>query len=339
MADEEYTVIEILDVLRRQAARDNISAIARSTGMDRKTVRKYIRIAEGKGLMAAAESEIEDVAYAVFREIHSNYNGGDGNTRDAILLPHKDVIGDWLKREDLTLTKVHMKLLRSGVETSYSSLYRFMQEHIGMPGNHGTVRMAETEPGEVAEVDFGRLRYLFDKAVNRLRALYALVVTLVFSRYQYVHLTRKQVMFSSHSWPRFGNARNQEVMRTQRDAYANLNNEVLHQANKGVTINEIHNVYKLPKSLQEQWAARSYHGSEEHNSRAVINRYLGYWDANPATLIPLSPRDSAPLYVEMMGGASKIMAKGKELADQGKYREAVEILNKLFFAEPNNQAA
>jgi alkyl sulfatase BDS1-like metallo-beta-lactamase superfamily hydrolase len=148
-----------------------------------------------------------------------------------------------------------------------------------------------------------------------------------------------EVMFAAHSWPRFGNARVQEVMRTQRDAYANLNNDVLHLANQGVTINEIHNVYKLPKSLQEQWAARSYHGSEEHNSRGVMNRYLGYWDANPATLIPLSPRDSAPLYVEMMGGAGRIMAKGRELYDQGKYREAQEILNKLVFAEPGNQAA
>jgi len=148
-----------------------------------------------------------------------------------------------------------------------------------------------------------------------------------------------EVMFASHSWPRWGNARIQEVIRTQRDAYGNLNNEVLHLANQGVTINEVHNVYKPPKSLQQQWAARSYHGSEEHNSRAVINRYLGYWDANPATLIPLSPRDSAPLYVEMMGGAKKIMAKGKQLHDQGKYREAMEILNKLVYAEPNNQAA
>jgi len=148
-----------------------------------------------------------------------------------------------------------------------------------------------------------------------------------------------EVMFAAHSWPRFGNDRILEVMRTQRDGYANLNNEVLHQANKGVTINEIQNVYKLPKSLQDQWAAHSYHGSEEHNSRAVINRYLGYWDANPATLIPLSPKDSAPLYVEMMGGAKKIMAKGKELINKGKYREAVEILNKLVYAEPKNQAA
>jgi len=148
-----------------------------------------------------------------------------------------------------------------------------------------------------------------------------------------------EVMFASHSWPRWGNDRIQEIMRTQRDIYANLNNEVLHLANQGVTVNEIHNVYKPPKSLQEQWAAHSYHGSEEHNSRAVINRYLGYWDANPATLIPLSPRDSAPLYVEMMGGAEKIMKKGKELYGQGKYRYAMEILNKLVFAEPGNQAA
>jgi alkyl sulfatase BDS1-like metallo-beta-lactamase superfamily hydrolase len=148
-----------------------------------------------------------------------------------------------------------------------------------------------------------------------------------------------QVMFASHSWPRWGNDRIQEVMRAQRDIYANLNNEVLHLANQGVTINEIHNVYQPPKSLQSQWAAHSYHGSEEHNSRAVLNRYLGYWDANPATLVPLSPRDSAPLYVEMMGGAEKIMAKGKALYDHGEYRHAVEILNKLVYAEPGNQAA
>jgi alkyl sulfatase BDS1-like metallo-beta-lactamase superfamily hydrolase len=151
--------------------------------------------------------------------------------------------------------------------------------------------------------------------------------------------TEAQVMFASHSWPRWGNDRIQEVMRTQRDIYANLNNEVLHLANQGVTINEIHNIYHPPKSLQNQWAAHSYHGSEEHNSRAVINRYLGYWDANPATLIPLSPRDSAPLYVEMMGGSAKIIAKGKQLYNKGEYRLAMEILNKLVYAEPTNQAA
>jgi alkyl sulfatase BDS1-like metallo-beta-lactamase superfamily hydrolase len=148
-----------------------------------------------------------------------------------------------------------------------------------------------------------------------------------------------EVMFASHHWPRWGNDRIQEVLRAQRDAYANLNNGVLHLANQGITINQVHNEYKVPESLQQQWSVRSYHGSVEHNSRAVINRYLGYWDGNPTTLIPLSPEDSAPLYVEMMGGAEKIVSKGRKLHDQGKYRHAQEILNKLVYAEPQNQAA
>jgi alkyl sulfatase BDS1-like metallo-beta-lactamase superfamily hydrolase len=166
---------------------------------------------------------------------------------------------------------------------------------------------------------------------------------LVWSKHINVALYRygqtAEVMFSAHSWPRWGNERIQEVMRTQRDVYAHLNNEVLHLANQGVTINQIHNVYKLPDSLKKQWAAHSYHGSEEHNSRAVLNRYLGYWDANPATLMPLSPEESAPLYVEMMGGSKKIIAKGQQLYAKGKYFAAMEILNKLVYAEPENVKA
>ncbi|MBX2963748.1 MAG: MBL fold metallo-hydrolase [Cyclobacteriaceae bacterium] len=148
-----------------------------------------------------------------------------------------------------------------------------------------------------------------------------------------------EVMFASHSWPRWGNERIQEVMRDQRDLYANMNNSVLNLANKGVTINEIHNVYQVPESLQKKWHARSYHGSIEHNSRAIINRYLGYWDANPTTLVPLSPSESAPLYVEMMGGAAKIISKGRALYNSGDYLLATEILNKLVYAEHGNQEA
>jgi len=155
----------------------------------------------------------------------------------------------------------------------------------------------------------------------------------------YLYGMEAEVMFAAHHWPRWGGDRIQEVLRGQRDAYANLNNQVLHLANQGVTINEVHNVYEVPKSLQEKWFCRGYHGSPEHNSRAVINRYLGYWDCNPATLIPLSSADSAPLYVEMMGGAYQVLKKGKELHDEGKYRLAQEILNKLVYAEPQNQEA
>ncbi|MCO5123036.1 MAG: MBL fold metallo-hydrolase [Rhizobacter sp.] len=148
-----------------------------------------------------------------------------------------------------------------------------------------------------------------------------------------------EVMFASHSWPRWGNARIQEVLRAQRDTYANLNNQALHYANQGVTINEIQNVYEVPRSLQQQWAARSYHGDVQNNSRAVINRFLGFYDGNPVNLHPLSPKDSAPLYVEMMGGADKIVAKGRQLIGEGQYLLATEILNKLVFAQPQNQPA
>ena len=148
-----------------------------------------------------------------------------------------------------------------------------------------------------------------------------------------------EVMFASHHWPRWGNERIQEVLRGQRDLYAHMNNQVLHLANQGVTINEIHNVYEVPKSLQNKWFCRGYHGSPQHNSRGVIQRYLGFWDCNPTTLIPLSPANSAPLYVEMMGGAEKILARGRDLHDEGKYFLAQEIVNKLVQAEPQNQTA
>lgn len=166
---------------------------------------------------------------------------------------------------------------------------------------------------------------------------------LTWSRYineaMYRFLDGSEVMFQSHNWPRWGKDRIQLVMRDQRDMYAHLNNQVLHLANMGVTINQIHNVYEPPKKLQQAWYARGYHGSYQHNSRAVIQRYLGFWDLNPATLVPLSPEDSAPLYVEMMGGSDKILAKARELYELGKYHHAVEILNKLVYGEPANQTA
>ena len=155
----------------------------------------------------------------------------------------------------------------------------------------------------------------------------------------YLFGLKAEVMLTAHHWPRWGKDRIQDVLRAQRDLYAHMNNQVLHLANQGVTINEIHNVYKLPKSLEQKWYCRGYHGSVQHNARGVVNRYLGYWDCNPATLIPLSPSDSAPLYVEMMGGAEKIMARGRQLHGEGKYLLAQEILNKLVQAEPHNQTA
>lgn len=148
-----------------------------------------------------------------------------------------------------------------------------------------------------------------------------------------------EVMFASHHWPRWGNARVQEVLRAQRDLYANLNNQVLHLANQGVTINQVHNIYQAPKSLQSQWHCRGYHGSFENNSRGVIQRFLGYWDGNPVNLLPAPEAESGAVFVEMMGGAEKIITKCQELYNQGHYKIAQEIVNKLVQSDPQNATA
>ncbi len=105
----------------------------------------------------------------------------------------------------------------------------------------------------------------------------SLVWSKFISRALFLFGKEAEVMFASHHWPRWGNERILEVMEGQRDAYAHLTNQVLHYANQGVSINQIHNVYEVPEGLEDAWFARGYHGSPEHNSRGVVQRFLGWW--------------------------------------------------------------
>jgi alkyl sulfatase BDS1-like metallo-beta-lactamase superfamily hydrolase len=93
----------------------------------------------------------------------------------------------------------------------------------------------------------------------------------------------------------------------------------------------------VPKSLQQQWAARSWHGAVKNNVRGIINRYLGFWDGNPSNLDPPQSEVTGRLFVEMMGGARPMVAKGRELNAAGRYRETAQLLQHLVFAEPKNQ--
>ncbi|EPJ7992006.1 alkyl/aryl-sulfatase [Pseudomonas aeruginosa] len=148
-----------------------------------------------------------------------------------------------------------------------------------------------------------------------------------------------EVMFAVHNWPRWGNAEIVEVLEKQRDLYGYLHDQTLHLANQGVTIGQVHNRLRLPPSLDQEWYDRGYHGSVSHNARAVLNRYLGYYDGNPATLDPLSPEDSAGRYVEFMGGAERLLEQARASYARGEYRWVVEVVNRLVFAEPDNRAA
>ncbi|MDU4249471.1 alkyl/aryl-sulfatase [Pseudomonas sp.] len=151
--------------------------------------------------------------------------------------------------------------------------------------------------------------------------------------------TKAEVMFAVHNWPRWGHEDIVRTLEKQRDMYGYLNDQTLHLANNGVTINQIHERLKVPPELANEWFNRGYHGSVSHNVRAVVNKYLGYYDSNPATLNPLAPEDSAVKYVEFMGGADHLLQMARASFDKGEYRWVVEVVNKLVFADPSNQAA
>jgi hypothetical protein len=131
-----------------------------------------------------------------------------------LLFRHKEQLKDWLNpdppsKRGLTLTKVHILLKRRGIHVSYSSLYRFAVKHLDFGRQQATVRVADVAPGELAEVDFGRLGLIPDPKTEKRRVLYALVVTLVFSRHQYVHLTHSQKLKDllvglEDAWESFG---------------------------------------------------------------------------------------------------------------------------------------
>lgn len=148
-----------------------------------------------------------------------------------------------------------------------------------------------------------------------------------------------EVMFASHSWPRWGKEYIVEVLEKQRDMYGYLHDKTLNLANKGVTINEIHNQLTVPDVLAHQWYNRGYHGSYSHNVRGIINKYLGFYDANPANLNKLSPAESSIKYVELMGGADNILDKAEIAFNKGEYRWVAELLNHLIFAQPDNVKA
>ena len=166
MARKEYMVVDIVDILRRCQRGDAIRSLARSTGMGRNTVKKYLALAYEKGFTLGASCDLESIAAEVLTELNACLPGPRPSKR-LTLLPHKETIKAWIEQEHLTLTNIHGKLTRLGVSTTYAALYRFVASEIGLPAKT-TVRMAETAPGEVAEVDFGRLGLFYDPVVRRM---------------------------------------------------------------------------------------------------------------------------------------------------------------------------
>jgi len=148
-----------------------------------------------------------------------------------------------------------------------------------------------------------------------------------------------QVLFASHHWPRWGAGEAQRFLKLQRDLYKFIHDQTLRMANHGLTPLEIAERLELPPTLAAEWHTRGYYGTLSHNAKAVYQRYLGWFDGNPANLHRLPPQDAGRRYVEVAGGAEALLAKAREAFEQGEYRWVAELVNHLVFAEPGNTQA
>jgi len=198
MAYREHGMWEVLEVLRRIHRGESHRTVERATGRSRSTIGRYLRMAAKLGWeRTGSEEPDEELAACVAVRLKPGPRGGSPGETEHKLLEHKEQIRAWLKPADgykrgLRLTKVQILLERRGVEVAYGSLYRFAVKHLEFGKVRTTVRVAGVEPGELAEVDFGRLGLIRDPVTGKRRVVHALMVTLVFSRHQYVHLTHKQ---------------------------------------------------------------------------------------------------------------------------------------------------
>jgi alkyl sulfatase BDS1-like metallo-beta-lactamase superfamily hydrolase len=148
------------------------------------------------------------------------------------------------------------------------------------------------------------------------------------------------VLFAQHGWPTWGGDGIRTLLADQRDMYAFISDRTLHLMNQGLTPNEIaESVKKLPGELDKKWYARGYYGTISFNVRAVYQRYLGFYDANPANLNPLPPVEAGKRYVAAMGGAAAVLAQLRDAMANGDYRWAAQLGNHLVFAEPDNRSA
>ena len=150
---------------------------------------------------------------------------------------------------------------------------------------------------------------------------------------------RSDVMFAAHGIPRFGQEEIVAFLSNHRDAYKFLHDQTVRLMNSGLTSSEIAEVLALPDVLAKQWFNRGYYGTMSHNAKAIYQRYLGWYDANPANLNPLPPEPAAKKYVEAMGGTANVMGLAEKAVKEGDLRWAAMLLNHVVFADEKNTDA
>jgi alkyl sulfatase BDS1-like metallo-beta-lactamase superfamily hydrolase len=151
--------------------------------------------------------------------------------------------------------------------------------------------------------------------------------------------SKTDVIFLTHGWPIFGHDKSIEFLEKHRDLYKYIHDQTVHLANKGLDMEEIAETIKLPEELSREWYNRDFYGTVRHNSKAVYQFYLGWWDGNPANYNKLPETEAAKSYVEYMGGEKAVVDKARQSYAKGDYRWVAEVLKHVVFANPNNYDA
>ena len=147
------------------------------------------------------------------------------------------------------------------------------------------------------------------------------------------------VLFFMHTWPIWGTDRIRDFLLSQHDMYKYMHDQSLHLANQGLVPTEIAAEIAFPDAIGKRWFNRGYYGSISHNSKAVYDKYLGWFDGNAANLDRYAPAEAGQRFIEMMGSADAVVVKARSFFDRGDYRWTVEMLNNVVFAEPEHEAA
>lgn len=150
---------------------------------------------------------------------------------------------------------------------------------------------------------------------------------------------RAEVLFASHHWPTWGSDRIVHFLGVQRDLYGYLHDQTLRLVNKGFTGAEIAEDFVLPPALEAEWSTHGYYGSVSHNVKAIYQRYMGWFDGNPARLWPHPPKPQAERYVAAIGGVDRVVELAGEAYEAGDFRWAATLLDHAVFADPGDAAA
>lgn len=150
---------------------------------------------------------------------------------------------------------------------------------------------------------------------------------------------KTDVLIAQHHWPTIGRERINDLLKKHRDMYKFIHDQSVRLLNHGYNAEEIAETLQMPASLEQEWSTRGYYGTLRHNAKAVYQKYLGWYDANPANLDPLPPVAYARKAVEYMGGAEAVLARAREDFTSGEFRWVASVVNQVVYADPTNSEA